>query len=165
MSAICTRVINPSGYIIYKRTIMANDLLLVYKLCVLCACIYRSNILTCFQVLGFCVPDKPYDGDGDTTVVMVTELGEPIDLIKLLQMSWEDRLRVCSALPWLERDSAFSPSILTTAPPNLFLSFLLSDIFWQFLDNFTPVHLKHSAKMCCLQSVFLCAPMSVFVQS
>lgn len=64
-----------------------------FTLCCLINLLFLKYVL---QVLGFCVPDKPYDGDGDTTVVMVTELGEPIDLIKLLQMSWEDRLRVSS---------------------------------------------------------------------
>ena len=43
------------------------------------------------QVLGFCLPRN---ADDDLWVAMVTELGESVDLIKLLQMSWEDRLRV-----------------------------------------------------------------------
>ncbi|KAK6181547.1 hypothetical protein SNE40_009378 [Patella caerulea] len=50
----------------------------------------HDNII---KVIGFCVPKKDADKDG-RTVVMVTELGETIDLIKLLQMSWEDRLRI-----------------------------------------------------------------------
>ena len=45
-------------------------------------------------MLGYCVPQKLYNGDADSLVAMVTELGETIDIIKLLQMSWEDRLRV-----------------------------------------------------------------------
>lgn len=52
------------------------------------------TVLFPLQVLGFCVPDRPFDGGADTAVAMVTELGEPIDQIKLLQMSWEDRLKV-----------------------------------------------------------------------
>ena len=44
-----------------------------------------------FQVLGFCLPR---DADDNLYVAMVTELGEAVDLIKLLQMSWEERLRV-----------------------------------------------------------------------
>lgn len=44
------------------------------------------------KVLGFCLPRN---ADDSLWVAMVTELGESVDLIKLLQMSWEDRLRVC----------------------------------------------------------------------
>ncbi|XP_076100653.1 extracellular tyrosine-protein kinase PKDCC-like isoform X1 [Mytilus galloprovincialis] len=41
------------------------------------------------QVFGFCITsDNLYD------VSMVTELGDPVELIRLLQMSWEDRLKV-----------------------------------------------------------------------
>jgi hypothetical protein len=31
-------------------------------------------------------------------VAMVTELGDPLDTVRLLQLSWEDRLRVWTAL-------------------------------------------------------------------
>lgn len=48
-----------------------------------------KNVL---KVLGFCLPRN---ADDNLWVAMVTELGESVDLIKLLQMSWEDRLRVC----------------------------------------------------------------------
>ncbi|KAH3854815.1 hypothetical protein DPMN_097364, partial [Dreissena polymorpha] len=47
-----------------------------------------QNVL---KVLGFCLPR---DTDDNLWVAMVTELGEAVDLIKLLQMSWEDRLRI-----------------------------------------------------------------------
>ena len=56
-----------------------------------------SNSLYCvsdLQMMAYCVPQKPYDGETDSLVAMTTELGETIDIIKLLQMSWEDRLRV-----------------------------------------------------------------------
>ncbi|KAK3092758.1 hypothetical protein FSP39_006941 [Pinctada imbricata] len=43
------------------------------------------------QVLGFCVPGIHSSLQG---VAMVTELGDSVDLIRLLQMSWEDRLRI-----------------------------------------------------------------------
>ncbi len=46
-------------------------------------------------MLGYCVPDGPYTGDESSEVRMVTELGDTLDIIKLLQMSWENRLRVC----------------------------------------------------------------------
>ena len=39
-----------------------------------------------------------YDGSSSTEVFMVVELGETLDIIKLLQMSWEDRLRVCTIM-------------------------------------------------------------------
>jgi hypothetical protein len=42
-------------------------------------------------VLGFCVPDAV------GPVSMVTELGDPLDTLRLLQFSWEDRLRVSTA--------------------------------------------------------------------
>ena len=45
-----------------------------------------------FQVLSHCVPSLK--DITETRVSMVTELGVGIDLIMLLQMSWEDRLRV-----------------------------------------------------------------------
>lgn len=48
-----------------------------------------ENVL---KVLGFCLPRN---ADDNLWVAMVTELGEAVDLIKLLQMSWEDRLKVC----------------------------------------------------------------------
>lgn len=43
------------------------------------------------KVLGYCVPNGVNNDHG---VSMVTELGEFVELIQLLQMSWEDRLRV-----------------------------------------------------------------------
>ncbi|XP_059162283.1 extracellular tyrosine-protein kinase PKDCC-like isoform X2 [Physella acuta] len=46
------------------------------------------------KVLGFCISPTAFDADLKLTVAMVTELGEPIDLIRLLQMTWEDRLRI-----------------------------------------------------------------------
>lgn len=51
----------------------------------------HSNIA---KVIAYCVPSKPYDETDDSAVTLVTELGTPLDLIRLLQMSWEDRLRV-----------------------------------------------------------------------
>ncbi len=40
------------------------------------------------------MPKTKYDGTPSTEVYMAVELGETLDIIKLLQMSWEDRLRV-----------------------------------------------------------------------
>ncbi|XP_041353612.1 extracellular tyrosine-protein kinase PKDCC-like [Gigantopelta aegis] len=61
------------------------------------------------KVIGFCVPKQRYNGDSNTAVVMVTELGETIDLIKLLQMSWEDRLRISYDVTRLLRFLSSSP--------------------------------------------------------
>ncbi|KAH9487970.1 hypothetical protein Btru_066881 [Bulinus truncatus] len=57
---------------------------------VLLSSLTHENVI---KVLGFCIAPKVYDGHEITSVTMVTELGEPIDQIKLFQMSWEDRLR------------------------------------------------------------------------
>lgn len=55
----------------------------------------RKQAIACcrvlvLQVLGACVPDSP------GPVAVVTELGDPLDTVRLLQLSWEDRLRVSS---------------------------------------------------------------------
>ncbi|XP_045185763.2 extracellular tyrosine-protein kinase PKDCC-like isoform X1 [Mercenaria mercenaria] len=61
----------------------------IVKEIVLLQALAGENVL---KVLGFCLPRNV----GDILwVAMVTELGESVDLIKLLQMSLEDRLRVC----------------------------------------------------------------------
>lgn len=46
------------------------------------------------KVLGYCIPKGDFSEETGNTVAMVTELGNPVDIIKLLQMSWEDRLRI-----------------------------------------------------------------------
>ncbi|XP_013404599.1 extracellular tyrosine-protein kinase PKDCC [Lingula anatina] len=61
------------------------------------------------KVLGYCVPNKPYDGSPETEVSMVVELGTNIDIIRLLQMSWEDRLRVSYGVGQLLHYIANSP--------------------------------------------------------
>ncbi|XP_045185783.2 extracellular tyrosine-protein kinase PKDCC-like isoform X2 [Mercenaria mercenaria] len=61
----------------------------IVKEIVLLQALAGENVL---KVLGFCLPRNVGDS---LRVAMVTELGEAVDLIKLLQMSWEDRLRVC----------------------------------------------------------------------
>ena len=41
------------------------------------------------------MPERPFTGSDPSTIVsMTTELGESVDIIRLLQMSWEERLRV-----------------------------------------------------------------------
>uniref|UniRef100_A0A8W8HRM5 Protein kinase domain-containing protein n=1 Tax=Magallana gigas TaxID=29159 RepID=A0A8W8HRM5_MAGGI len=60
----------------------------IVKEIVVLQAIAHNNVV---KVLGFCVPGTNRDIQ---EVAMVTELGEGVDLIKLLQMSWEDRFRV-----------------------------------------------------------------------
>ncbi|KAK3597422.1 hypothetical protein CHS0354_040160 [Potamilus streckersoni] len=66
----------------------ANAAKKIVKEVVILQALNSENVL---KVLGFCLPRS---ADDSLWVAMVTELGESVDLIKLLQMSWEDRLRV-----------------------------------------------------------------------
>ncbi|XP_074640104.1 extracellular tyrosine-protein kinase PKDCC-like [Tubulanus polymorphus] len=66
----------------------------------------HRNVL---QVYGFCVPNGLQDGVAEHPVAMVSELGESVDIIKLLQLSWEDRLRVCMGLTKLIHYLSHSP--------------------------------------------------------
>lgn len=71
------------------------------------------------KVLGYCIPNWNPSGDEEGEeaaaairgrgVAMVTELGEPMDIIRLLQMSWEDRLRICLGIARLLFHLAHSP--------------------------------------------------------
>ena len=45
------------------------------------------------QMLGFCMRGDSAD-DKSRGLTMVTELGEKLDVIKMLQMPWERKLRV-----------------------------------------------------------------------
>ncbi|XP_014788337.1 extracellular tyrosine-protein kinase PKDCC [Octopus bimaculoides] len=61
------------------------------------------------KVLGYCIPEEQYNGDDVTLVSLITELGDTIDLIKLLPMSWEERLRISYDLTSLIHFFAHSP--------------------------------------------------------
>ena len=66
---------------IYLKTQKINGTKTKHKIVVL---------LPTVQVLGVCnLGHQKHNG-----VLLVTELGQDVSLIKLLQMSWEDRLRV-----------------------------------------------------------------------
>lgn len=71
----------------------------IVKEIVVLQAIAHNNVV---KVLGFCVPGTNRDIQ---EVAMVTELGEGVDLIKLLQMSWEDRFRISydisSIIEWM----------------------------------------------------------------
>ncbi|KAJ9586046.1 hypothetical protein L9F63_020306, partial [Diploptera punctata] len=54
-------------------------------------------------VLGSCVPDAV------GPVAMVTELGDPLDTVRLLQLSWEDRLRLALGIAQILHHLAHSP--------------------------------------------------------
>ncbi|PSN40559.1 Extracellular tyrosine-protein kinase PKDCC [Blattella germanica] len=55
------------------------------------------------KVLGSCVPDAV------GPVAMVTELGDPLDTVRLLQLSWEDRLRLALGIAQILHHLAHSP--------------------------------------------------------
>uniref|UniRef100_A0A1B6BWV1 Protein kinase domain-containing protein n=1 Tax=Clastoptera arizonana TaxID=38151 RepID=A0A1B6BWV1_9HEMI len=55
------------------------------------------------KVLGSCVPDAV------GPVVVVTELGEPLDTVQLLQLSWEHRLRLALGVARILHHLAHSP--------------------------------------------------------
>lgn len=55
---------------------------------------YVTLILPCaffFQLYGYCYQDS---NDIPDTLTAITELGSPLEMIQLLQTSWEDRFRV-----------------------------------------------------------------------
>nr|CAD7199433.1 unnamed protein product [Timema douglasi] len=55
------------------------------------------------NVLGSCVPDAV------GPVAMVTELGDPLDTVRLLQLSWEERLRLALGIAQILHHLAHSP--------------------------------------------------------
>ncbi|KAJ7341128.1 hypothetical protein JRQ81_004891 [Phrynocephalus forsythii] len=63
----------------------------------------HPNIL---QLYGYCYQDS---NDISDTLTAITELGSPLEMIKLLQTSWEDRFRICYSLIRLLHYLAHSP--------------------------------------------------------
>ncbi|XP_066478845.1 extracellular tyrosine-protein kinase PKDCC [Tiliqua scincoides] len=63
----------------------------------------HSNIL---QLYGYCYQDS---NDISDTLTAITELGSPLEMIQLLQTSWEDRFRICFSLVRLLHYLAHSP--------------------------------------------------------
>ncbi|KAM4695498.1 extracellular tyrosine-protein kinase PKDCC [Discoglossus pictus] len=63
----------------------------------------HPNIL---QLYGFCYQDS---NDISDTLTTITELGSPLEMIQLLQSSWEDRFRICLSLVRLLHYLAHSP--------------------------------------------------------
>ncbi|XP_046387297.1 extracellular tyrosine-protein kinase PKDCC-like [Ischnura elegans] len=55
------------------------------------------------QVLGSCIPDA------SSPVAMVTELGDPLNTVSLLQLSWEDRLKMSLGMARILHLLAHSP--------------------------------------------------------
>lgn len=67
----------------------------------------HPNVL---KILGFCIPDGSSDnGGGGGGLSLITELGESLDIIQLLQRSWEDRLRVVLGVGRLVHHLSHSP--------------------------------------------------------
>ncbi|NWI57437.1 PKDCC kinase, partial [Calyptomena viridis] len=60
----------------------------------------------CFQLYGYCYQDS---NDIPDTLTTITELGSPLEMIQLLQTSWEDRFRICLSLVRLLHYLAHSP--------------------------------------------------------
>uniref|UniRef100_A0ABM5FK34 Extracellular tyrosine-protein kinase PKDCC isoform X1 n=1 Tax=Pogona vitticeps TaxID=103695 RepID=A0ABM5FK34_9SAUR len=63
----------------------------------------HPNIL---QLYGYCYQDS---NDISDTLTAITELGSPLEMIQLLQTSWEDRFRICYSLVRLLHYLAHSP--------------------------------------------------------
>ncbi|XP_061481343.1 extracellular tyrosine-protein kinase PKDCC [Rhineura floridana] len=63
----------------------------------------HPNIL---QLRGYCYQDS---NDISDTLTAITELGSPLEMIQLLQTSWEDRFRICFSLVQLLHYLAHSP--------------------------------------------------------
>ncbi|CAI5771069.1 extracellular tyrosine-protein kinase PKDCC [Podarcis lilfordi] len=63
----------------------------------------HPNIL---QLHGYCYQDS---NDIADTLTAITELGSPLEMIQLLQISWEDRFRICFSLVQLLHYLAHSP--------------------------------------------------------
>ncbi|XP_048392614.2 extracellular tyrosine-protein kinase PKDCC isoform X2 [Stegostoma tigrinum] len=63
----------------------------------------HSNIL---KLYGYCYQDS---NDIADTLTTITELGSPLEMIQLLQTSWEERFRICLSLIRLLHYLAHSP--------------------------------------------------------
>ncbi|KAM4771875.1 extracellular tyrosine-protein kinase PKDCC [Rhinophrynus dorsalis] len=63
----------------------------------------HPNIL---QLYGYCYQES---NDISDTLTTITELGSPLEMIHLLQSSWEDRFRICLSLVRLLHYLAHSP--------------------------------------------------------
>ncbi|ELW71684.1 Protein kinase domain-containing protein, cytoplasmic [Tupaia chinensis] len=63
----------------------------------------HPNVL---QLYGYCYQDSE---DIPDTLTTITELGAPVEMIQLLQTSWEDRFRICLSLGRLLHHLAHSP--------------------------------------------------------
>ncbi|KAL8185332.1 UNVERIFIED_CONTAM: hypothetical protein K2H54_047071 [Gekko kuhli] len=58
------------------------------------------------KLYGYCYQDS---NDIADTLTTITELGSPLEMIQLLQTSWEDRFRICFSLVRLLHYLAHSP--------------------------------------------------------
>uniref|UniRef100_A0A8C8SB82 Extracellular tyrosine-protein kinase PKDCC n=1 Tax=Pelusios castaneus TaxID=367368 RepID=A0A8C8SB82_9SAUR len=75
----------------------------IVKEMVLLQRLQHPNIL---QLYGYCYQDS---NDIPDTLTTITELGSPLEMIQLLQTSWEDRFRICLSLVRLLYYLAHSP--------------------------------------------------------
>ncbi|CAB3365049.1 Hypothetical predicted protein [Cloeon dipterum] len=110
---IAIKTVNPKGIslrecldrggqdksVCYQRSAakIINETLLLRQL-------VHENII---KVLGSCI--MPPQSDANSYVALVTELGEPLDAVRLLQMPWEDRLRLALGMARILHLLAHSP--------------------------------------------------------
>uniref|UniRef100_A0A5S6QSB6 Protein kinase domain-containing protein n=1 Tax=Trichuris muris TaxID=70415 RepID=A0A5S6QSB6_TRIMR len=62
------------------------------------------------ELIGYCIPMRPSDEDSFQSLAVVSELGEPMNLVQLLQLSWESRLKLFLSLVRLLDFLASHPS-------------------------------------------------------
>ncbi|XP_009471303.1 PREDICTED: protein kinase domain-containing protein, cytoplasmic [Nipponia nippon] len=62
--------------------------------------------IAAIKLYGYCYQDS---NDIPDTLTTITELGSPLEMIQLLQTSWEDRFRICLSLVRLLHYLAHSP--------------------------------------------------------
>ncbi|GAB6024487.1 hypothetical protein CHUAL_009642 [Chamberlinius hualienensis] len=113
---VAVKVVNMKGHDMVTCLAKINDEVACYKQAsskilkeiVLLKELQHPNIL---KVLGYCIPNEM---SNDVTlgvggIALITQLGETLDIIRLLQSSWEDRLSLMVDVTRILRHLATSP--------------------------------------------------------